>query len=39
MLAGNEPGSTTGNLTSANFRYFMPGGQMKVLEVLLRPLA
>jgi hypothetical protein len=30
MLAGNEPGSSTGNLASSNCRYFMPGGQGEI---------
>jgi hypothetical protein len=30
MLAGNEPGSSTGNLASSNCRYFMPDGQGEI---------
>ena len=35
MMAGDEPGSSTGNLTASNCRYFMPGGQGEATGRLL----
>jgi hypothetical protein len=36
MVAGNEPGSSTGNLTSSNCRYFIRGGKVKLPVVIIQ---
>ena len=37
MMAGSEPGSSTGNLTSSNCRYFMPAALREAIEPLHIP--